>query len=1007
MKNCQFLQVCLKLSPFFILTFFACQQNPDLAYLPKNPDFNFHIRPILSNNCFLCHGPDSSSREANLRLDIPEGAFAKMESGESAIVPGNPNLSELIKRVSNHDPEERMPPEETNKILSEREIELLKRWIENGAEWKPYWAFIPPQKSAIPKVEDQEGLSNEIDNFILDKLAQQQLSPAPLANKRSLIRRLSYLLIGLPPSPQEINDFIKNEAPNAYEKLVDRLLDSPHFGERWARHWMDLVRYAETRGHEFDYAIIGAWRYRDYLIRAFNEDVPYDELIREHLAGDLVESPRYDPETGRNESRIGTAFFCLSEGTHSPVDIRKDEADRIDNMIDVTCKTFQGLTVACARCHDHKFDPIPTTDYYSMYGIMESSRFTLHPMGNALQTLEVMDSIHAHKTAIREFIAGAEVEKKANKILIGNKDASYKKDISASKIIGILADFRDGTLNGWLAQGLAFQNAMGNLIFDESHKKVIAFETGKASSKTLSKGLQGALRSPTFTIESDKLMIRASGASSMIKIVIDNFQLIRNPIYGGLEKILYEEDFKNYVFDLSMWKGHKAYIELVNGREVKLNGRNEQFEISRDAWMEVEYAIAYDSIRPEIPPIAFENKNWNRKEVWNNWLNEQSSPEEIAFLNKLGKEGSVRKLNSLMQKKQDQIEALGHSLYDSTFVVGIGEGDAIFSSVFERGSYQNLSKETIPHQFFAAMPEVAGEFPKTGSGRLAFANAIANPDNPLTARVMSNRVWHHLFGKGLVETVDNFGLQGKIPSHPELLDHLAIKFMEEDWSIKKLIKYIVCSNTFKRSTIALEKGDIKDPQNIYLHHFPVQRLEAETIRDALLATSSCLNTEQFGPSVPIHLTAFMKGRGRPAQEGPLDGEGRRSIYQEVLRNFLSPMMLTFDMPAPFSTFGKRNVSNVPAQSLTLMNDPFVVEQADYWALQLINSDLNFEDRIQEIYVKTFARLPDKEEIKAAYLFFEQQAAIYQIEEDNWQKNELLWRDFCHAIFNVKEFIFLI
>jgi hypothetical protein len=254
---------------------------------------------------------------------------------------------------------------------------LLRKWIRQGAEWKPYWAFIPPIQPALPKLDNAEEVANEIDAFILAKQHENRLTPVPLADKNTLIRRLSYLLTGLPPNPGDIAQFLADDSDDAYEKMVDYYINSLRFGERWARHWMDVVRYAETRGHEFDYPVIGAWHYRDYLIRAFNEDVPYDQLVREHLAGDLLEHPRWNPETGLNESLLGTVFYTLYEGKHSPVNLTVDESERIDNLFDVTTKSFQALTVACARCHDHKFDPIPTTDYYALYGVMKSSRATV------------------------------------------------------------------------------------------------------------------------------------------------------------------------------------------------------------------------------------------------------------------------------------------------------------------------------------------------------------------------------------------------------------------------------------------------------------------------------------------------------------------------------------------------------------------------------------------------------------------------------------------------------
>jgi len=978
---------------FTLLT--ACKEG-GVDDLPDTVDFNFHIRPILSNNCYTCHGPDPETREAGLRLDTYEGATALLESGERAISPGRPGKSGLVRRITATD-EGIMPPPEANKHLSDREIALLKKWIRQGAEWKPHWAFIPPAPSELPEIKNVAADAHPIDRFIRSALERKGLEPAPPADKNALIRRLSYLLTGLPPAPQAVDDFLQDERSDAYERLVDRLLASPRFGERWARHWMDLARYAETRGHEFDYPINGAWRYRDYLIRAFNADVPYDRFLREQLAGDVLPEPRYDPATGINESILGTAFLTLGEGTHSPVDIRKDEADRIDNMIDVTTKSFQALTVSCARCHDHKFDPIPTTDYYSLYGIMESTRFAIRPAGDALQALATIDTIRQLKTAIREWIgsdaAGAPRVLTTANLSEGNTIAG---EGAHSRIIG---DFRDGMLAGWYPQGQAFGNALGEPLVDEKNRRLLGFAPAKASSRLYGEGLQDALRSPTFTIEHDKLLVRAAGHASMIRIVIDNFQLIQFPIHGGLEKWLKDQSqMADHHFDVSMWKGHKAYVELLNGH---LEGWPQHgYTIQENAWIEAEYALAYSGAPPTPPPAESGAVDID------GWMAGQATPATVARLNALLRRGRLPRSLASLTSELDRIDKLSGSLYDSTFFSGVVEGDAVFSPVFVRGDHSELGKEQLPHRFFTVLDGSERHFTQTPSGRLELAEAMLDPQNPLTARVLVNRVWHHLFGRGIVETVDNFGLQGKIPSHPELLDHLALRLVEEGWSLKKLIRYIVLSNTFRQSTAASDGSRRVDPENLLLQHFPLRRMEAEAIRDAILAVSGQLDTTMYGPPVPVHLTEFMKGRGRPAASGPLDGTGRRSVYLEVRRNFLNPFMLTFDMPAPFSTFGRRNVSNVPAQSLTLMNDPFVAEQAHYSAAKVIRETPDEVQRIEQIYRSAFSRPPTSDELQAAHSFLEEQRKHY--EPKTTEELELsLWSDFCHSILNMKEFIFLL
>jgi len=987
----------------------ACQQKDYEGSLPDKIDFNFHIRPILSDNCFLCHGPDASSREADLRLDLETTAKAALDNGKRPIHAGNWSESEIMRRVTSDDPDLQMPPPEMNKRLSKREIALLEKWMNQGAEWKKYWAFIPPESPTNKPFYTLSNTSEKIDYLIDKSLATSDLNKSKRASKSALIRRLAYLLTGLPPTIPEIEQFTQDESPNAYEKLVDQYLASPHFGERWARHWMDLVRYAEYKGHEFDYPVIGAWQYRDYLIRTFNADVPYDQFIKEQLAGDLMDNPRRHPENGTNESIHGTQIFTFSENKHSPVSIKQEEADVFDNMIDVTTKTFQGLTVACARCHDHKFDAIPTTDYYSLYGIFESTRFALIPSGTTLDAFARVDSIEEIRLKMKELLGEGLV---GNDGISATTRNSYQtiltnSPIESDKKATILADFRDGTLNGWTSNGIAFnnQNALGTPIFDKNGK-FIKLETAKVSTRVLGTGLQGALRSPTFMIDKEKLVVRAAGDTASIRLIVDNFQLIQDPIYGSLQHTELKPKMQDYVFDLSMVQGRKAYIELQSGKPISKEYKQHFFSFAPHAWIDVEYAFLFDGEKPPPPPLPDNFVAKNKKEAIQNWLAGKANPKEVELLNQYLKSGLWKRNTKDLTSLKRQWKQLSKSLYDATFFQGVTEGDAQFSPVFIRGNRTTLSEEKVPHQFFEALKDYSPEFSAKGSGRKELAEAIANAKNPLTARVMVNRIWHHLFGKGIVETVDNFGLQGKIPTHPELLDYLALQFVEDSWSIKKLIKNIVLTEAFQGSTIPTKKALKNDPQNLFLSHFPVRRLEGEAIRDGLLAVSGRLDKTLYGEPFEIYLTDFIKGRGRPRQSGALDGEGRRSIYQTIRRNFLPPFMLTFDMPAPFSTFGNRNESNVPAQSLTMMNDPLVQQQAEVWTTRILEKPASFEERITTIYLTAFARIPTAKEISEAQDFFKEQAGAYEIESTDSMGDKRIWADFCHTIFMMKEFIFL-
>ena len=971
----------------------SCDRSQQFSEpLPKVVDFNFHVKPILVQNCYLCHGPDPSSRKAELRLDTYEGATAALKEGGHAIVPGKTSKSNLVQRIYNEDPGQIMPPPETNLKLTEREKALLNKWIDQGAQWKEHWSFISPETKM--DLEDP----NAIDFLIGKQMEVKGLEKVPIANKNSLIRRVSYLLTGLPPNPKEVQKFIADTTKVAYNKMVDVYLNSPAFGERWARHWMDLVRYAETKGHEFDYTITGAWKYRDYLIRAFNEDVPYDQILKEHIAGDLLENTRENKETGVSESRLGTTFYVMGEGTHSPVDVRQDEADRIDNMIDVTTKTFQGLTVSCAKCHDHKFDPITAADYYALYGVMESTRFSPVPADvgkdKKLAAKELVDL----KTYMRKLVASkwSTAKNSAENVELAQNTAVA----TTNKNYTLIGDFRGSDFDGWTSDGFAFgqRSTLADPIVDQATGKLLGLQDGKASSKAMGMGIFGALRSPNMVLDKDFIGVRALGQNSSIRIIIDNFQLIQNPIYGGMDQRVNTGNWNNFVFNVAAWKGRKAYIEIIPG-----GYERHIYNLPEDAYIEAQYAIAYDGEWP-----ADMENGISLEQVNDNWATLDISPYKVKMLNEDLKKGKLPLNFPELKPVVDSSQQLANRLKTDSFFNGIYDGYGIDSPIFNRGNYKEPSEEYIPRRFLSVLSLGDSVFKSEGSGRMELAEVMLNKDNPLTSRVMVNRIWHHLFGRGIVETVDNFGLQGKLPSHPELLDYLAVKFQNDGWSIKSMIRAIVTSETFKRSTLRNDLLANKDPNNIYLASFPVRRLEAEAIRDGILVVTESLDSTMYGPPVATYLTEFMQGRGRPGKSGPLDGEGRRSIYLEVRRNFLEPMMTTFDRPIPFSTFGSRNVTNVPSQSLILMNDPLVEQQAEIMAGKLLEKGLvSFEEKVQWIYIQAFSRLATSEELEKASNFFDMLGTMEGKADASATQEMAVWKEYCHSIFNLKEFIYLI
>ena len=714
-----------------------------------------------------------------------------------------------------------------------------------------------------------------------------------------------------------------------------------------------------------------------------------------------------------NESILGTNFFALGEGKHSPVDLQIDEAERIDNIIDVTSKTFQGLTVACAKCHDHKFDPIPTTDYYSWYGIVKSSRFAIRTANTTQEQADAVASIQVLDQSIRNRIADAWERDVAENVSSAVRSGPPIRRASlvsgdpvdpASDELQILGDFRQGTFDGWFVDDLAFgEGPVSGLPRFDEEGRVTRLESPRVSSARTSTRLIGALRSPTFILEDGFVTVRAAGYKAHARVVVDNFQLIRNPIYGGLEIEIDGPEMKDYTFNVEMWKGREAYVEFMPGGYDK----HEYVKVD-SSYIEVEYAVTHAADSIDAAPDLPGNTEGSLPEAVEAWRQNQATFRQVEKLNEaLGAGLLTAEVDgiSLLRQQRSDLEA---SFETPAVFMGMVEGNGKDQPVFIRGSIQNPSDEAVPRRALSILDQQQRPFSSSGSGRLEWAKGIADTQNPLTARVMANRIWHHVFGRGIVETVDNFGIQGKLPSHPELLDYLALKFIEEGWSVKALIREMVLSDTFQRTTKASEDAMRVDPDGIWLQHYPIRRLEAEAIRDAMLSTSGTLDPTMYGESIPVYLSEFMKGRGRPAESGPLDGAGRRSIYISVRRNFLQPFMLVFDMPIPFTTFGKRNSSNVPAQSLTLLNDPFVLDQADAWARELIAlKELSVVDKLNHMYLTAFSREATSQELTEAIDFLEKQAATYALDPADLTSDTRPWRDYSHVLFNTKEFIHLL
>ena len=853
---------------------------------PQAELFESRIRPILATRCYGCHS--AAKQTSGLAVDSKDG-LERGGSRGNAIHPGDPESSLLLKAISYKDPSLKMPPDGK---LPDTVIADFREWIRQGAQdprttaqaaptaaidWdraRRHWAFQP-----VAKIEKGQS----IDSLISARIKQAKLQPAPPADRATLLRRITYDLTGLPPTPAELRAFLNDKSPNAYTTAVDRLLASPHYGERWARHWLDLVRFAETNGHEFDFYKDEAWRYRDYVIRAFNQDLPYDTFVQEHINGDALPAQRLSPDGKYWDTPIASGFFGLGEERNGATDLEEVRNEMRDSKIDVFGKAFLGLTVACARCHDHKFDPIPATDYYAIGGIFDSTRTTLA----SISAPEVRNQIEAALAKVETSAPAPQpVELRPNEVLFDMREF-YRSG----------AAFREGV---WVD-----------------------------SSRGVTNKLTGIMVSRSFVPDKKYIHVRLAGTK--YKPVREEPSQLAVTVFapGRYPKGVAGEGDRKL-----RWRTITLHEEIQQVCHLEIADRRADGHIAVTAIVFSDFKEPPPDTPESLPdlPAQFET----------------AIPEETF--------GRV------------SYEDAPHNL-----------------RVHERGSHTNLGAE-VPRSFLKILDD-AGPAPyANGSGRSALAQALTAPNNPLLARVMVNRIWQHHFGEGLVRSVDNFGKTGDQPTHPELLDYLAQQFIANGWSIKSMHRLMVLSQTYQRSSAAPQDGD---PQNRLLSHMPIRRLDAESVRDSILAVSGSLNRTTGGESVKIHVNEFQVGRGRPTS-GPLDGNGRRSIYLEVRRNFPTPLLFAFDYPSPTTTMGRRLVSSVPAQALALMNNEFVTAQADKWAARVEAAYSDPRERLDAMYLEIFARQPAPAE--------RDRIATYLAENS--------WRDLAHVLLNAKEFLFL-
>ena len=849
-------------------------------------DFARDIQPLIARRCVACHGPDT--QEGGLRLDDRAGATGELDSLARAIVPGKPSESVILERITATDPDLRMPPEGPR--LTPAQVDLMRRWIEEGAAWKEHWAFRPLERPPVPEVDPAAA---PIDAFIRHDLGRRGLPVPPSAGKVALLRRVTYSLTGLPPTGEELRDFLADDSPQAWEKVVDRLLASPHYGEQWGRHWLDLVRYADTNSFERDGAKPHSWRYRDYVVRSFNDDKPYDEFVTEQIAGDELPDPSAD-------ALVATGYYRLGLWDDEPADRLQGRYDWLDDLVATTGQTFLGLTINCSRCHDHKIDPLPQKDYYALLAFFSN----VTPMAN-------------NGPAIERPIFASAADRRAHDER--QADLKRRRDAAQLAITDVETRFRerhaalDGAAGGGDLDDLQFRfyrDTWTSLpVFDELKPE----DVGDAPTNFFDITVAPSLRPDSFGyVFTGFLKVPAAGDYTF---VLDADDGVRLAIGGGT------------VIDYDGIHGEgsprTATVRLDAGR---VPIRLDYFQWLHGKGLTLEWSGPGFAKRPL-------SRNGARREPS---LAEAIKVDGERVLGREGFQDYQAKLALLETLKKERVPV------EQALVVTEHGAVAPDTFVFQRGN---------PHAATRPEDRVEPGFPGVLKGtparivpppggqstgrRTALAKWLVSPDNPLTARVMANRIWQHHFGRGIVRSSSNFGFAGDPPTHPELLDWLAAELIAGGWRLKPIHKVILMSQAYRASSAADPAALAKDPLNDALWRFDMRRLTAEELRDSIHVASGAFNSEMFGPGVfPEIPPEVMAGQSVPGQgwgTSPPEAQARRSLYAHVKRSLITPILADFDVADTDTSCPVRFVTTQPTQALGLMNGSFLQKQARVFA----------------------------------------------------------------------------
>ena len=967
--------------------------------------FSKQIAPILKRRCFECHSHEAGKAKGGLVLDSRSG-WQEGGSEGPAVIPGKPDESLLMAAVRYEGYE--MPPA---KQLPPAEIALLERWIRMGApdprkskaakvDPEKLWALQPISRPAVPAVKDTDWVEDELDAFLLSRLEAEGLRPSGDVDRYTLLRRVTFDLTGLPPTPEEIRAFVDDPSSHAYEKVVDRLLRSPGFGDNWARHWFDLSCYADLADIQGNILIREAWRYRDYVIRAFNSDKPLDRFIHEQIAGDLLP---FENAEQRREQIIATGYLAVGPWTLQNYIKKQLDADVVDHQIDRIGRTFLAQTISCARCHDHKFDPVPTADYYALAGIFHSTRTTSYDgpgVWSVINKVRLPSLSQSAEEQARDEQRLADLRAQQEKFgrqltslllrIPGSSEANMltlDKPVDANQLgVTYEVSFNAGP-SVWaaVAQQTTDQDGL-QIDLIRSDGSVLDGLLHKPGSWS---GTQDAqmLKHARFEYTGDGsggLRIRVSSANpgtARFGGAIDDLT-----IRSG-EQVFFTEDF-NAITPGSI-RGSQADTKLPVFAQTVVAGWAGG-GLNHSHVVEVEqgnYAVQFYGGRLSDLAAA-----------------QPGSPDE--------KQAYAEAV--LLEKQLAAVEReIATAVQENAPEYALAVSDAEQPSdvpVSRRGDYQNPGN-VVPRGFLSAVP-VSRDYTVSGetSGRLQLARWLTDSENPLTSRVLVNRIWHHLFGQGIVRTVDYFGVHGEVPSHPELLDYLADRLRRHDqWSLRKTVRRIVLSHTYQMASTHQSKASMIDPDNRLLWRMPRRRLTAESIRDSMLAIGGHLDPGRGGPSLGLELKGNIRGAGgnvNPPTWGstiPDYVKNRRTVYLPFKRERPQgelEILSIFDFPHPNDITGARAGTTVATQALFLLNAPFVKEQAARLS-ERVRKEVPKDNaaRVKRLYLLTVSRPAATDEVRAALAFVDQCS-----DELNGDR-EAAWTQLCHAMLGANGFLF--